>query len=90
MLLYLVRHGQTDDNLRGIIQGHLDTPLNDHGRRESERLAEHLKGVAFTETWTSDLSRAREVRTRAVRVELMYPDCRDSSRTSRRVGGEAH
>ncbi|WWD00138.1 hypothetical protein V866_007046 [Kwoniella sp. B9012] len=60
MLLYFVRHGQTEDNVQGIIQGHKDTPLNAHGRRESERLAQRLKDLKIHEAWSSPLSRARE------------------------------
>ncbi|WWC58997.1 uncharacterized protein I303_101543 [Kwoniella dejecticola CBS 10117] len=60
MLLYFVRHGQTKDNVQGIIQGHKDTPLNAHGRKESERLSERLKDLKIHEAWSSPLSRARE------------------------------
>ncbi|WVF70436.1 hypothetical protein IAT40_005226 [Kwoniella sp. CBS 6097] len=60
MRLIFVRHGQTEDNVRGIIQGHKDTPLNDHGRKESRRVAERLKNVNIVEAWSSPLSRARE------------------------------
>ena len=48
-------------NVRGIIQGHLDTPLNAHGRVEAGRLADALSGVDFSEAYTSPLSRAHEV-----------------------------
>ncbi|WVQ97478.1 hypothetical protein IAU59_004592 [Kwoniella sp. CBS 9459] len=60
MYLLFVRHGQTDDNVRGIIQGHKDTTLNDYGRQESYRLAERLKRYRIVEAWSSPLSRARE------------------------------
>ncbi|ORY24879.1 histidine phosphatase superfamily [Naematelia encephala] len=60
MLLYFVRHGQTDHNLRGIIQGQLDTSLNDHGRLEARVVGQYLGNIAFIEAWSSDLSRARE------------------------------
>jgi probable phosphoglycerate mutase len=48
-------------NVQGIIQGQLDTPLNDIGRSESARLAEALANVQFDEAYTSPLSRAHEV-----------------------------
>ncbi|ODN75182.1 hypothetical protein L202_06381 [Cryptococcus amylolentus CBS 6039] len=67
MWLVLARHGQTDDNLQGIIQGHKDTPLNDWGRFESARLAGALRTVAITEAYTSPLSRASETASIALR-----------------------
>lgn len=37
-LLYVVRHGATDWNQSGRIQGHMDIPLNETGRAQA-RLA---------------------------------------------------
>lgn len=56
--LYLVRHGETDWNARGLMQGHADIPLNETGMRQAEALAERLAGGAWTALWTSDLKRA--------------------------------
>lgn len=61
--VYIVRHGETDDNRRGIIQGHLDTPLNAAGVRQARLAADALADVPFDAAYTSDLSRARKVRT---------------------------
>ncbi len=58
--LLLIRHGQTDDNAAGIIQGHNPTSLNATGRREARRLAESLadQGVCARRLVSSDLARA--------------------------------
>jgi probable phosphoglycerate mutase len=57
---YLVRHGQTDWNLEGRVQGHSDTPLNGEGRRQAGLLAARLQAVEFSIAYSSDLGRAVE------------------------------
>ncbi len=58
--LYLVRHGETEWNHEGRIQGHLDPPLNDAGRNQAYSLARRLITVAFDAAYSSDLRRARQ------------------------------
>jgi broad specificity phosphatase PhoE len=36
-LIYFMRHGQTDFNAAGRIQGSIDVPLNTHGRAQAKR-----------------------------------------------------
>ncbi len=46
--LYIVRHGQTDLNKRGIIQGRgMDTDLNDEGRKQAAQFFNTYKSVPF-------------------------------------------
>jgi broad specificity phosphatase PhoE len=58
--LLLVRHGETDWNAEGRLQGHTDRPLNDYGRRQAKELAERLAAEQVDAIYTSDLSRAKE------------------------------
>lgn len=42
MIFYFVRHGETDWNVKKKIQGAVDIPLNENGRRQAEELAAQL------------------------------------------------
>ena len=58
--LLLVRHGETDWNASGRLQGHTDRPLNDYGRRQARELADRLSDDGIAAIYASDLSRAKE------------------------------
>ena len=58
--LWLVRHGATDWSDAGRFNGWTDVSLNELGRRQSERLHEHLRATEFDGIWSSDLVRATE------------------------------
>jgi broad specificity phosphatase PhoE len=58
--LLLVRHGETDWNAEGRLQGHTDRPLSDYGRDQARQLADDLATEAFDVIYASDLARARE------------------------------
>jgi broad specificity phosphatase PhoE len=59
-VLLLARHGETDWNAEGRLQGHTDRPLNDFGRRQAKELADRLAGEGADAIYTSDLVRAKE------------------------------
>jgi broad specificity phosphatase PhoE len=58
--LLLVRHGETDWNADGRLQGQTDRPLSDFGREQARRLADELAAEDLEAIYSSDLSRARE------------------------------
>ena len=58
--LLLVRHGETDWNADGRLQGQTDRPLSDYGRRQARKLAGELEGEELEAIYSSDLARARE------------------------------
>lgn len=60
MKLYIIRHGQTDWNVAGKIQGRQDIPLNDAGRRQAQALASGMKLRPVTAIYSSPQLRAME------------------------------
>jgi len=60
MRIYLVRHGQTDDNIKNLMQGWKDTPLNDQGRLQANALVSFFREESIDIVYSSDLSRALE------------------------------
>ncbi|KAI0723888.1 phosphoglycerate mutase-like protein [Cerioporus squamosus] len=57
--VYIVRHGETDFNRQGIVQGQIDTPLNDAGVEQARLTADALEDTPFEVAYSSDLQRAR-------------------------------
>lgn len=59
--LYIIRHGQTDHNLKGIVQGKgVNLPLNELGQRQAQEFFEAYKHVPFDAMYTSTLLRAQQ------------------------------
>ena len=58
MTLYIVRHGQTDWNLEGRIQGDTDNPLNETGLSQAQTVGEQLGDVTLDHVYPSGLKRA--------------------------------
>ena len=79
--LLLVRHGETDWNAEGRLQGQTDQPLSDFGRRQARQLAQELDGEKLEAIYSSDLTRARETaEIVGARLELpvvLDPDLRE-------------
>lgn len=76
MKLYFIRHGQTDWNIRGMIQGSKDTELNEAGIRQAEELSSRIisSGITFSKIYTSRQKRAlttAQILSNAVSVEYL-------------------
>ena len=60
MKIYVIRHGETDANKNGILQGSSDWPLNEFGIQLAEITGEKMKGIKFDACISSPLSRAKQ------------------------------
>ncbi len=58
--VFLVRHGETAWNARGLYQGHSNIPLNGKGRQHARLAGQKLVGEGISHIYTSNLRRARE------------------------------
>ena len=55
---YLIRHGQTEFNATGRVQGWLDVPLDDVGRKQTEMVGQRFLHKRLTAIYSSPLTRA--------------------------------
>ena len=58
--ILLIRHGQTEWNLQGRMQGQQDSPLTPLGLQQARQVARRLRAVPHAALYTSDLGRAHQ------------------------------
>ncbi|MBH5317941.1 histidine phosphatase family protein [Paenibacillus sp. GSMTC-2017] len=92
MLIGIVRHGQTDWNAKGIIQGQTDIPLNEEGISQATALAERLseEDSIWDAVISSDLMRARDtavIIAEKLGIPLLTADTRFRERSFGQVEG---
>ncbi len=67
-----MRHGVTNANLEGRIQGRLDFPLSPPGQKEASLLADRLRKQSFYAFYSSNLLRAQET-SRIIAAQVRSP-----------------
>lgn len=60
MEIYMIRHGQTDFNKKGLMQGNSNIPLNEVGINQALKTKEALNGIKFDLCISSPLKRTLE------------------------------
>lgn len=59
--IYIIRHGETELNRLGIVQGRgVDSHLNDTGRAQAEAFYYHYQNIKFDKIYTSELKRTHQ------------------------------
>lgn len=56
--IYLIRHGTTNGNIDGMVQGTLDIPLNEQGFKQSKILGKRFADMTISAIYSSPLMRA--------------------------------
>lgn len=75
MLIYVVRHGETNGNLKGVLQGWTDEPLNEKGKELAVKTGQALSNVKFDCAYSSPLSRAYETAEIILRLNKESSGC---------------
>ena len=88
--IWFIRHGQTDWNLQGLIQGASDTDLNETGRLQAERLQQRLANTHFDAVWSSDLKRARQTAEISLPAYSLILDPRLRELNAGEIEGQSH
>lgn len=60
MILYVVRHGESESNIQGRWGGRYNTPLTAKGLEQAKQLADKFTGISLDIIITSSLTRARQ------------------------------
>ena len=81
MTLYIVRHGQTDWNLEGRIQGDTDNPLNETGFSQAQTVGEQLGQITLDHVYPSGLKRAIQTAEAIASNAPITPDPRLNERS---------
>ena len=69
MRVWVIRHGESEANQKGLLTGWLDFPLTEQGKKEAELVKNFLSGVSFDKIYASDLTRAKST------AEIAIPGC---------------
>jgi len=74
----IARHGETDWNIAGILQGWTDVPINDQGRRQAYELVGGFSHAKFSKIYSSPLIRSLETAEIIARsLRLDPPECHE-------------
>lgn len=66
MKVYVIRHGESETNEKGLWTGCADVRLTERGKKQAQKAGELLKNITFDKIYTSDLIRAKETAENAI------------------------
>ncbi len=69
MKLYVIRHGESETNIKNVYSGWMDVALTEKGIADAKGAQKLLSGIQFDKIYTSDLIRAKKT------AETAIPGC---------------
>lgn len=72
--LIVARHGETESNADGRMQGQLDIPLNRRGRSQAQAVAQFLRNIPLSQAYSSTLGRCLETAGRIAEANIGRPN----------------
>jgi broad specificity phosphatase PhoE len=73
MKLIITRHGETEENKAGILQGHLPGKLSPYGKEQARKVALRLKEEKLDYIYSSDLERAVDTTKEIIKYHSTTP-----------------
>lgn len=73
-MIYVVRHGQTDLNKEGRLQGRAGLPLNEQGIEQAKCLRDNLKDIKFDYIFSSPQERAIQTAEIATGIKVIIDE----------------
>ena len=71
--IFIVRHGQDEDNAAGILNGHRDMPLTEKGRQQAQLVAQKLRDDSIDAILSSPLKRTMQTANIIAKELGIYP-----------------
>ena len=84
----ILRHAETEWNVRGMLQGSMDSPLTERGEEQARLCGERLQRQLFTKCYTSPLPRARRTAELVLRRMDQPPPIEEEDRLRERAFGD--
>jgi alpha-ribazole phosphatase len=74
MKIDFVRHGETENNTKGVVTGHIDSPLNEEGIEQAQKTLSEISNN-YQDLYSSDLIRCKqtaEILNQKLNLEIKY------------------
>tara|TARA_B100002051_G_scaffold271183_1_gene305394 strand:+ start:1166 stop:1759 length:594 start_codon:yes stop_codon:yes gene_type:complete len=83
MIIYIIRHAETEYNRKGIIQGsEVDSDINDLGDQQANSFFEYYKNISFDKIYVSALKRTYQTIERFTKIGIPYEKIKEFNEIS--------